>query len=374
MVSNDNDNDNNINTWDYCIGPCSSGSSQSAIVPSTSLENDIGRFLEFNQDLKKLCRDDKYRVLTTEPNPDPSSYPRTRPSASGAYRQFQPSWLKQHPWLHYSRQVDGAFCRACVFFTAESVGGHQFVTKPFKIWNKMSEKCNAHGKLEYHLTSQAKMTEFLARYEDPSQAINSRLSSEAQKRMENNEKVIESLFKVVLLCGKQGLAFRGHRDDHVNWAELEEDSSLNQGNFIELVHFWAETDHVLSSRLQNSPANARYMSKTIQNDLIEVIGKCIRKDIIEEVKRSKYYTVIADEVTDASNKEQLSIVLHYVQVDVVKKVFVGLIYVERITGESLANAILKWLETAASDMRGQCYDGASNMSGARSGCRSIVQQ
>ena len=195
--------------------------------------------------------------------------------------------------------------------------------------------------------------------------------------MENNEKVIESLFKVVLLCGKQGLAFQGHSDDHVNWAELEEDSSLNQGNFIKLVHFRAETDHVLSSHLQNSPANARYTSKTIQNDLIEAIGKCIRKDIIEEVKRSKYYTVIADEVTDASNKEQLSIVLRYVQVDVIKEVFVGFIYVERVTGESLANAILKCLETAGlspSDMRGQCYDGASNMSGARSGCRSIVQQ
>ena len=84
MVSNDNDNDNNINTWDYCIGPCSSGSSQSAIVPSTSLENDTERFLEFNQDLKKLCRDDKYHVLTTEPNPGPSSYPRTRPRCLSA--------------------------------------------------------------------------------------------------------------------------------------------------------------------------------------------------------------------------------------------------------------------------------------------------
>ena len=58
------------------------------------------------------------------------------------------------------------------------------------------------------------------------------------------------------------------------------------------------------------------------------------------MKRSKYYTVIADEVTDASNKEQLSIVLLYVQVGVVKEVFVGFICVERIMGESLANAIL----------------------------------
>ena len=88
-----------------------------------------------------------------------------------------------------------------------------------------------------------------------------------------------------------------------------------------------------------------------------------------------HFTPLAQRVR--GNKEQLSIVLRYVQVDVVKEVFVGFIYVERITGESLANAILKWLETAGlspSDMRGQCYDGASNMSGARSGCRSIVQQ
>ena len=194
--------------------------------------------------------------------------------------------------------------------------------------------------------------------------------------MENNEKVIESLFKVVLLCGRQGLAFRGHRDDHVSW-EVLEGSSSNQGNFIELVHFRAETDHVLSNHLQNSPASAHYTSKTIQNELIEVIGKCICNDIIDEVNRSKYYTLIADEVTDTSNKEQLSITLRYVLVDVVKEVFVGFVFVERITGASLADAILTWLAAAGlspSDMRGQCYDGASNMSGARSGCRSIVQQ
>ena len=76
-----------------------------------------------------------------------------------------------------------------------------------------------------------------------------------------------------------------------------------------------------------------------------------------ESEEEQVLHVIADEVTDASNKEQLSIVLRYVQVDVVKEVFVGFIYVERITG----GAILEWLETTGlspSDMRGQCYDGA----------------
>lgn len=50
---------------------------------------------------------------------------------------------------------------------------------------------------------------------------------------------------------------------------------------------------------------------------------------------------------------------------------------ERITREVLAQAILQWLELwnlPHSHIRGQCYDGASNMAGARSGCMAVIQQ
>ena len=121
-----------------------------------------------------------------------------------------------------------------------------------------------------------------------------------------------------------------------------------------------------------------YTSKTIQNSLIEVVRQRILRDIISEVNRAKYYTIIADEVTDLSNKEQLSLALRYVLDGRVKEVFVDftfverIMFVERITGEMLAQAILQWLATwnlPHSDICGQCYDGASNMAGARSGFR-----
>ena len=57
--------------------------------------------------------------------------------------------------------------------------------------------------------------------------------------------------------------------------------------------------------------------------------------------------------------------------------FVDFVKVERITGVVLSQAILHWLTVhglSHSDMHGQCYDGTSNMSGARSGCMSLVQQ
>jgi len=51
--------------------------------------------------------------------------------------------------------------------------------------------------------------------------------------MESNKKVLESLLKVAMLCGKQGLALHGHRDDKVFW-EVD-DGSSDEGNFIQLV-------------------------------------------------------------------------------------------------------------------------------------------
>lgn len=55
------------------------------------------------------------------------------------------------------------------------------------------------------------------------------------------EHVIESLLKIVLLCGKQGLALHGHRDDWTDWSE---ESSTNE----QLVYFQAETDSILAGR------------------------------------------------------------------------------------------------------------------------------
>jgi len=92
----------------------------------------------------------------------------------------------------------------------EQIPGN-FVTNPFKLWIKMSQKVNAHAALEYHLTSMAKMSEFLSHYESPSLAVNTIMDSETQKIMEDNKKVIESLLRIIMLritmlCGKQGLA------------------------------------------------------------------------------------------------------------------------------------------------------------------------
>ena len=257
--------------------------------------------------------------------------------------------------MHYSSSVDGAFCRACVFFAPSQVGGHdpgQFVTKPFSLWVKMTTKANTHASHEYHLRA---MVKFIDRYESPSQAVDVMMQSQLQQMMARNQLVIESLLRIVLFCGKQGLAFRGHRDDRVDWSQ---EASINEGNFVQLVRFRAETDSTLADHLKESPRNARYTSKGIQNELIEIVGNTIQLDIISEVRAAQFYSIIADEVTDVSNKEELSLVLRYMFNDEIKEVFVDFIQVERITGEVLGSTIIEWLcndNVSLSNMRGQVH-------------------
>lgn len=166
----------------------------------------------------------------------------------------------------------------------------------------------------------------------------------------------------------------GHRDDSSmgRWRWRPKRS-----NFVQLARFRAETDNILADHLSRGPKNARYTTKTIQNELVRVAGDKIRTDILEEVKRAKFYSIIADEVTDISNREELSLVIRYIHEGQIREVILDFVEVERITEWVLVGAIVKWLRDhniSPADMRGQCYDGASNMPEARSGVRAVVQE
>ena len=79
----------------------------------------------------------------------------------------------------------------------------------------------------------------------------------------------------------------------------------------------------------------------------------------------KFFTILADEVSDCSNLEQVSVVIRFVDKDNnIREEFLGFITVERITGEALATALLSWLKAHNIDVsfcRGQGYDGVSSI-------------
>ena len=114
------------------------------------------------------------------------------------------------------------------------------------------------------------------------------------------------------------------------------------------------------------------ISKTTQNGLIKSCGQIITDTIINEVKRNKYFSIIADEAADCSNKEQLSLVLRFVDDNQnIREDFVRFLQCKwGLSGESLAKLVLDELinfNLSIDDCRGQGYDGAGSVAGHISG-------
>ena len=93
---------------------------------------------------------------------------------------------------------------------------------------------------------------------------------------------------------------------------LAQQIAMNRQKFRSIVETIVLCDTVLRDYIATSIINAMYPSSRIQNQILDILGSTVVKKIVQRVRDATYFTVIADEVTDSSNKEQLSLVLRYV--------------------------------------------------------------
>lgn len=99
--------------------------------------------------------------------------------------------------------------------------------------------------------------------------------------------------------------------------------------------------------------------------------------IIEELKRSKYYSLSVDSTPDITHSDQLTVILRYVLTDgsPVER-FITFVKLQDHTGAHMEEVVLNTLselEIPLSDMRGQSYDNASNMSGKYKGLQARIK-
>lgn len=156
-------------------------------------------------------------------------------------------------------------------------------------------------------------------------------------------------------------------------------TTISKEFFQAPFEFRIDSDDVkLMEHLENAPRNATYRAKTIQNEIIETVGNYISSKIIAEVKQTRMFSVMADGAADTSNKENLSLVLRYVDSSKnIREEFVGY----RLCGdETTGNAIRVLIINLVRDLgltmdncRGQSYDGAGNMAGRYVGASTLIQ-
>ena len=98
--------------------------------------------------------------------------------------------------------------------------------------------------------------------------------------------------------------------------------------------------------------------------MITTVGAIIVNNLSQEIRESKYFSIMSDEAADISNKENLSVVIGFLvsTKTVVREGFVGFYLCEDgTTGAAFKDLIIGAiadLGLSMDDCRGQCYDGA----------------
>ncbi|KAH7668896.1 Ribonuclease H-like protein, partial [Dioscorea alata] len=247
-------------------------------------------------------------------------------------RSFQNAWFKQHPWLEYSVTKDAAFCFWCYLFTPSRenrIKEDAFTKIGFNNWKKALEKFVEHVDAVNSVHNDARIQ--FQSFQNQRRSMSHQLVAHSHEMEVEYCTRLTTILDVSRFLLKQGLAFRGHD---------ESSSLLNKGNFLELLEWYSLwNDQVFRAVNQNAPGNNQMTSPMIQKELANACAAEITCAIVDDI-RDKYFSLMIDEARDVSVKEQMGVVLRYVNKNgYVIEWFLAMVHVSDTSAISLKNAI-----------------------------------
>ena len=207
--------------------------------------------------------------------------------------KINPDIIARTPWLRYSPSTDTLYCCYCLLFITHD---RSFRTRD---WSNISKLVKKHVcEKSAHHTAVARWETFLHTQRGGASNICQQLHSQRAEQVRRNRIILKCITEVLVVMGKRNIAIRGHQD---------EDS-----NFMMMLSLLAKENSVLRDQLENAPRISKYTCPDIQNKTIFFSAKQILDGIINNCKRSVIYALIADESTDVTSKEQISICIRFV--------------------------------------------------------------
>lgn len=275
------------------------------------------------------------------------------------------NWPMKYPWLHYDESKQAVVCFTCAKAATakllDSVNFTEptFISKGFRNWKKAAGKT---GRFQLYQASQCHRvaTEALAhvKYGIP---VTTKLSKQLSSEQAAGRKCLKILFTTVGFLARQGLALRGHEEE--------------EGNFMQLLRTRCQDVPELSGWLLR---RKDFTHHAIQDEILKLFSNAIMRIILPEIRESQSFSLIVDGTQDVTRVEQESLCIRFVDKNLIPhESFLGFYAVESTSGQFLANCIKDTLcrfDLSLDKLRGQTYDGASNMSGMYNGCQAIIKQ
>ena len=328
-----------------------------------SMENSVDSII--NKPFSSRSFSEKLEIVASDkPTPKLNSLTTKHKSKTREFvRHFSESSYENIHWLTGCDIRSKLFCWPCLFFSTKNnvwtkVGFSDL--NHFSSATKRDKKCSAHVQafLKYRMFGNQRIDTLL----DRQQQLNVTKHNEAVKK---NREVMKRLIDSVPFLAEQELPLRGHE---------ESESSLNKGNYVELLNLFREYDPLLDKHLESS-ALFKGTSPHVQNDIAKALSRVIINYIKKEISYSPFVAIILDETSDITTKSQLTTVLRYIIDGKICERFIGF---TDVSADRTANGLFKHVEQVVNEfglqqkLVGQTYDGASVMSGHINGLQKKV--
>ena len=216
-------------------------------------------------------------------------------------RSFNRNWFSNWHWLHYDSSQDLSFCHTCVKAVNEgklslasgNIKDSPFVCGGFSNWKDATVAFARHEQTTTH----KKAVEVLVTIPETTRDIGEMLSTAHAEGKEISGQCLVTIAENIRFLARQG------------------DKDEKDSNFIQLLHLLAIKKPELVNWMQQK--TSKYTSAHIQNELLSIMGSSVVRDIAAKIQNAKHFCIMADEVTDASNKEQVVVCFRTVDEELV---------------------------------------------------------
>jgi len=275
--------------------------------------------------------------------------------------RFQKSWFVKYPWLHWNCR--SVVCFYCADISPKNAKENAFISQGFCNWKKALEKFQEHERSNVHRDCAAKH-----KLKGSAGKLLASMSESLKEDQKIARSALFSIFSTIRYLARQGLAMRGNNDANGNLIQLLQLRSIDNKDLQKwMKRYELETDQNKCRHL---------LSHDVQNEILRDMCHSVLRALINDIKKSHSFVVMCDGTQDISGLEQESLCIRYVCDELLPhEVFLGLYETSETTGASIVKIIedmMARFDLPISKLRGQVYDGASNMSGAYSGAQRFI--